>query len=42
MHGFGTSVAAEDDDDDIPFMLAVPGWRSVQLNIRSARDGWRW
>jgi hypothetical protein len=29
MHGFGTSVAAEDDDVDIPSMLAVLGWRSV-------------
>lgn len=23
MHGFGTSVAAEDDDDGIPSMLAI-------------------
>jgi hypothetical protein len=46
MHGFGTSIAPEDEEDGVPSMLAVLGWRSTRFSLRSARvrgrrcDGW--
>jgi hypothetical protein len=39
MHGFGTSIAPEDEDDGVPSMLAVLGWRSARVRGRRC-DGW--